>query len=171
MSAESTNENIADDVYYKYKCLEVSINPGVPMTNAVFTPPYAGASLSDNDDIASVLNKLARNTMLNEYEINCRNNFTNTEHDLIKKYNIKTLKDLLRCDFLSNHDKERAMKCYAYVHRRTELMDIEPFNGNTTVQFGKYLFTIRIASNKNITFIESYGKKTHQDFHLIQMVF
>ena len=63
------------------------------------------------------------------------------------------------------------MKCYAYVHRRTELMDIEPFNGNTTVQFGKYLFTIRIASNKNITFIESYGKKTHQDFHLIQMVF
>jgi hypothetical protein len=137
--------------YYIYKSVGVSVNPLLPSTKAKFNPPY----VSGNSGIGK------------EYEIDCRENFNEAEQEMIKRYDIKMLENLLRCDEISSSDKERAMECYKYVCKRIRLMGIEPFNGNTTIQCGKYLFAIRISKDKEITFTQSCGIHSRKEYSVM----
>jgi len=146
---DETYDEKIDNTYFTFTCDGVSVNPQLPKSKATFTPPYTNS--------------------WQEYEIDCRGNFNKEEQLLIKEYKIQSLEELLRSEKISAYDKSRALTCYKYVRDRNELMGIEPFNGNRMIQFGKYLLVIRIADDKSITFIQSCGIKTHDDYHTIQM--
>jgi hypothetical protein len=151
-NATIVEDAVADDMYYRYTCIGMCVNPMLPNTNAVFNPPYATDSSS----------------MCKTYDIDCRNNFNKEEQAIIARCAIKSLEDLLRCDNVSSRDKKRAMECYQYVCKRNEIMRLEPLNGNTTVQFGKYLLVIRISVDKVVTFTQSCGISSHEDYHVIK---
>lgn len=144
---------VADDVYYRYSCIGKCVNPSLPDTNAVFTPPYTNSTAG----------------MYRTYDIDCRNNFNKEEQAIIARCAIKSLEDLLRCDSVSSRDKKRALECYQYVCKRNTIMGLEPFNGNTTVQFGKYLLVIRISADKVVTFTQSCGISSHEDYHVVNI--
>jgi hypothetical protein len=132
-------DDLHDDVYFKFKSRGISVNPLLPTSKALFNPPYTDF----------------KSSIFTDYEIDCRDNFDKEEQTLIKKYNIQSLDDLLRCENIVSNDKARAIKCYKYVHDRNKLMGIEPPNGNTSIQIGKYMFNIRISFDKIVKFIQS----------------
>ena len=49
-------------------------------------------------------------------------------------------------------------------------MGIEPFNGNTGIQIGKYMFDIKISVDKSVKFINSHGINTHDDYTIYKVV-
>ena len=152
-----------DDVYFKFKSQGISINPLLPKSKALFNPPYT--DFTNNEQLPFGISS----SILTDYEIDCRDNFNKEEQTLIKKYNIQSLDDLLRCENIASYDKVTALKCYKYVCDRNELMGIEPFNGNTSIQMGKYMFNIKISFDKIVKFIQSCGIRTHDDYYTIQM--
>ena len=154
-------DDVHDDVYFKFKSQGISVNPLLPKSKALFNPPYITNSEQRPFGISS--------SSLTDYEIDCRDNFNKEEQTLIKKYNIQSLDDLLRCENIASYDKERALKCYKYVCDRNKLMGIEPINGNTSIQIGKYMFNIKISFDKIVKFIQSCGISTHDDYYTIQM--
>jgi hypothetical protein len=157
--------DVDDDIYFKFKSQKISLNPLLPKTKALFNPPYTNVPNIEQDSFK------INSSILTEYEIDCRNNFNKEEQILIKKYNIQSLDDLLRCENIESYDKTRALKCYKYVCDRNALMGIEPFNGNTTIQIDKYLFNIKISFDKTVKFIQSCGITTHNDYTTIQIGF
>jgi hypothetical protein len=146
-------DDVHTDIYFKFKSKGISVNPWLPDSKALFNPPYTNFT----------------NSILTDYEIDCRHNFDKEEQTLIKKYNIQSLDDLLRCENIASYDKKRALKCYKYVSDRQKLMGIEPFNGNTSIQIDKYMFNIKISFDKIVKFIQSFGISTHDDYSIIQM--
>jgi hypothetical protein len=70
----------------------------------------------------------------------------------------------LRSENIASDDKAKALKCYKYVYTRNELMGLEPFNGNTSIQFGKYMFNIKISFDKKVKFLQSMGVATEDDY-------
>ena len=137
------------DVYFKFKSPGISVHLFLPKSKALFNPPYTDNHLNGYRSA--------------EYEIDCRYNFNKEEKTLIKQYNIQSLDDLLRCKKISYLDKSRALKCYKYVCDRTELMGIEPYDGNTSIQLGKYHFNLKIFVDKTVKFIQSGGISTPDD--------
>jgi hypothetical protein len=106
-----------------------------------------------------------------EFYIDCSENFSKEEQDIIKNLKIKSLNDLLRYENLPSYDKSRALECYKYVSERFKFGGFEPVNGNVSIQFGEFLFVIKILNDKTIKFIQSAGKKTHNDFVHFQYKF
>jgi hypothetical protein len=149
-----------DDIYFKFKSKGISVNPLLPKSKALFNPPYTNNE-QDPFQISS--------SILTDYEVDCRDNFNKEEQTIIKKYNIQSLDDLLRCESIPSYDKARALKCYKYVCDRNELMGIEPFNGNTSIQICKYMFNIKISFDKIVKFIQSCGIRTHDDYYTFQI--
>lgn len=137
--------------YFSFKCEGISVNPILPNSKAIFNPMFTD--------------------MFIKYDINCSNNFSTEERLIIKKYNIQSLDDLLRCKNMSSYDKTRALECYRFVDTKFKLTGLEPFNGNTKIQFGKYLFVIRISFDRTIAFISSLGISNHSDYVTIQIGF
>jgi hypothetical protein len=125
------------DIYFKFKSQILSIHPLLTKSKAVFIPPYL----------------CTKNVI--EYDIDCRANFNKEEQNLIKKYNIQSLDDLLRCENITYYCKAEALKCYKYVSDKNKIMGVEPYNGNTLIQMGQYLFIIKISFDKTVTFIQS----------------
>jgi len=155
-------DDVHDDIYFKFKSQGISVNPLLPKSKALFNPPY----ITNNEQRPFGIGS----SILTDYEIDCRDNFNKEEQTLIKKYNIQSLDDLLRCENIASYDKSRALKCYKYVCDRNELMGIEPFNGNTSIQIDKYMFNIKISFDKIVKFIQSCGISTHDDYYTFQMV-
>jgi hypothetical protein len=165
-NTSSKYDDVYNDIYFKFKSQKISLNPLLPKSKALFNPPYIDVINIEHHPLQHLK---INSSILTEYEIDCRNNFNNEEQILIKKYNIKSLDDLLRCENITSADKTRSLKCYKYVCDRNELMGIEPFNGDTTIQISKYLFNIKISFDKTVKFIQSYGVRTHDDYMTIQM--
>jgi hypothetical protein len=152
-SLKEEEEECSGDIYFKFKSQGLSVNPWLLKSKALFNPPCIDVTAKYFDD----------------YEIDCRDNFNKEEQTLIKKYNIQSLDDLLRCENIASYDKERALQCYKYVRDRTlEKMGTEPCNGNANIQMGKYMFNIKISFDKTLKFIGSVGIKTHDDLHIIK---
>jgi len=101
--------------------------------------------------------------------VNCENNFTIDEKSVIDKFNINNIEDLIRNDKISKNDKQRCLKCFAYVTERYELMGVEPFNGHNVIQLEKYAISIRILPNGIIKYCKSLGEQSVKDFITIGM--
>ena len=108
-------------------------------------------------------------TPMSDVIIDCENNFTSNEKNVIDKFNINNIEDLIRNIHISNYDKHRCLKCYKYVCERYELMGYEPFNGHNMIQLEKYAIYIRILPNGIIKYCKSLGEKNVKDFTIIQM--
>lgn len=101
--------------------------------------------------------------------VDCENNFTIDEKNVIDKFNINNIEDLIRNDKISKNDKQRCLKCFAYVRERYELMGIEPFNGHNVIQLEKYTICIRILPNGIIKYCKSLGEQNTNNFAIIGM--
>lgn len=152
------NDDLNDDIYFKFKSQVISINPLLPRSKAVFNPPYK--EITYNKEPTFNIDS----GMLDEYEIDCINNFNKEEQTLVREYNIQSLDDLLRSENIASDEKVKALKCYKYVYDRNELMGIEPLNGNACIQFGKYMFNIKISFDRKVKFLQSMGIRTHDDY-------
>ena len=99
--------------------------------------------------------------------VDCENNFTSDEKNVIDKFNINNIEDLIRNNQISKNDKQRCLKCFAYVWKKYEFNGIEPFNGNNVIQLEKYAITIRILPNGIIKYCKSFGEQNVKDFTTI----
>ena len=75
----------------------------------------------------------------------------------IDKFNINNIEDLIRNDKISKNDKQRCLKCFAYVREIYELTWIEPFNGHNVIQLEKLAISIRILPTGIIKYCKSLG--------------
>ena len=101
--------------------------------------------------------------------VDCENNFTSDEKNVIDKFNINNIEDLIRNDKISKYDKQRCLKCFKYVRERYELMGIEPYNGNNSIQLEKYLIALRILPDGIIKYFKSMGETNIEKFTIIGM--
>jgi len=102
--------------------------------------------------------------------VDCVNNFSKDEKDVIDKFNINNIEDLIRNDKISKNDKQRCLKCFAYVREIYELTWIEPFNGHNVIQLEKLAISIRILPTGIIKYCKSLGEQNVKDFTMIGMV-
>jgi hypothetical protein len=146
-------ENIQKNKY-KFITEQVSIfTPNFPDTTKMI------ACETDKNDIS----------ICSDIIVDCENNFNSIEKEVIDKFNINNIEDLIRNEKISKNDKQRCLKCFAYVRERYELMGIEPFNGHNVIQLEKYAISIRILPNGIIKYCKSFGEKNVKDFTTIQM--
>jgi len=96
--------------------------------------------------------------------VDCENNFTRDEKEVIDKFNINNIEDLIRNNKIDKKDKYRCLKCFAYVRERYELMGTEPPNGHNVIQLEKYGISIRILPNGFIKYCRSWGEINVRDF-------
>jgi len=103
--------------------------------------------------------------------VDCENNFNSVEKEVINKFNINNIEDLIRNNKIDKNDKQRCLKCFDYVRKRYELMGIEPFNGHNIIQLEKFAISIRILPNGIIKYCKSFGEKNvKKDYTIIGMV-
>lgn len=96
--------------------------------------------------------------------VDCENNFTMDEKKVIDKFNINNVEGLIRHTRISENDKQRCLKCFAYVRGKYELMGIEPANGHNTIQLEKYAISIRILPDGTVKYCKSWGEQNIKDF-------
>lgn len=109
--------------------------------------------------------------------VNCENNFSIEEKNIIKEYNIKNIEDLLRNEKISKEDKIRSIKCYKIIITKCykiiitkyELTGIEPLQCHNCIKINNILFDIRILADGSIKYCKSLGEKSLEDFHLISI--
>jgi uncharacterized protein YkuJ len=99
--------------------------------------------------------------------VDCENNFTRDEKEVIDKFNINNIEDLIRNNKIDKIDKQRCLKCFAYVRERYELMGTEPPNGHNVIQLEKLAISIRILPNGIIKYCKSLGEINVRDFTII----
>jgi hypothetical protein len=139
---------------YKFITEQVSIlTPNFPDTTKMF------AYETDKNDIS----------ICSSIIVDCENNFNSIEKEVIDKFNIDNIEDLIRNEKISKNDKQRCLKCFAYVRQRYELTGIEPFNGHNVIQLEKYGISIRILPNGIIKYCKSLGEQNVKDFTIISM--
>ena len=139
---------------YKFITEQVSIfTPNFPDTTKMI------ACETDKNDIS----------ICSDIIVDCENNFNSIEKEVIDKFNINNIEDLIRNEKISKNDKQRCLKCFAYVRERYELMGIEPFNGHNMIQLEKYAISIRILPNGIIKYCKSLGEQNVKDFTIIGM--
>ena len=102
--------------------------------------------------------------------IDCENNFSTDEKEVIDKFNISNIENLIRNDKISKNDKHRCLKCFGYVHQRYKLMGIEPANGHNLIQLEKYTISIRILPDGIIKYCKSLGEQNTENFTILEMV-
>lgn len=137
---------------YKFITEQVSIfTPNFPDTTKMI------ACETDKNDIS----------ICSDIIVDCENNFNSIEKEVIDKFNINNIEDLIRNEKISKNDKQRCLKCFAYVLERYELMGIEPFNGHNVIQLEKYAISIRILPNGIIKYCKSLGEQNVKDFTII----
>ena len=106
-------------------------------------------------------------SIISDIIVDCENNFSKDEKEVIDKFNINNIEDLIRNEKISKNDKQRCLKCFAYVRDRYELTGIEPFNGHNVIQLEKYAISIRILPNGIIKYCKSLGEQKVKDFTII----
>ena len=152
-SIKNIFENIKKNKY-KFITEQVSIfSPNFPDTTKMI------ACETDKNDIS----------ICSDIIVDCENNFNSIEKEVIDKFNINNIDDLIRNEKISKNDKQRCLKCFAYVRERYELMGIEPFNGHNVIQLEKYAISIRILPNRIIKYCKSLGEQNVKDFTIIGM--
>ena len=146
-------ENIQKNKY-KFITEQVSIfTPNFPDTTKM------SACETDKNDIS----------ICSDIIVDCENNFNSIEKEVIDKFNINNIEDLIRNKKISKNDKQRCLKCFAYVRERYELMGIEPSNGHNVIQLEKYAISIRILPTGIIKYCKSLGEQNVKDFTIIGM--
>ena len=104
-------------------------------------------------------------TIISDIIVNCENNFTSDEKKTIDDFNINNIEELIRNEKISQIDKTRSLKCFAYVRDRYELMGIEPQNGHNMIQLGKYGIDVRILPDGTMKYCKSLGETDiHNDY-------
>jgi hypothetical protein len=155
--AEKAIQNLFENIQknkYKFITEQVSIfTPNFPDTTKMI------ACETDKNDIS----------ICSDIIVDCENNFTSDEKEVIDKFNINNIEDLIRNEKISKNDKQRCLKCFAYVCKRYELMGIEPLNGHNVIQLEKYAISIRILPNGIIKYCKSWGEQNVKDFTIIGM--
>ena len=106
-------------------------------------------------------------SMCSDIIVDCGNNFNSDEKEVINKFNINNIEDLIRNNKISKNDKQRCLKCLNYVRQRYGLMGIEPSNGHNVIQLEKYAISIRILPDGIIKYCNSLGEKNTEDFTII----
>lgn len=106
-------------------------------------------------------------SICSEIIVDCENNFTSDEKIVIDKFNINSIEELIRNNKISKNDKQRCLKCFAYVRKRYELMGFEPSKGHTVIQLEKYAICIRILPDRIIKYCKSLGEQNVKDFTII----
>lgn len=99
--------------------------------------------------------------------IDCENNFSTDEKQVIEKFNINNIEDLLRHDKISDLDKQRCVACYKYICEQYEIMGFETFKGHNAIQLEEYGVNIRILPNRKIKYCKSLGKIIVKDLRII----
>lgn len=154
---EKEIKNMFENIHknkYKFITEQVSIlTPNFPDTTKMI------ACETDKNDIS----------LCSSIIVNCENNFNSIEKEVIDKFNIDNIEDLIRNEKISKNDKQRCLKCFAYVRQRYELTGIEPFNGHNVIQLEKYGISIRILPNGIIKYCKSLGEQNVNDFTIISM--
>ena len=96
--------------------------------------------------------------------VDCEKNFTSMEKQVIDRFNINNIEDLIRNDKISKYDKQRCLNCFGYVRQKYGLMGIEPFNGHSSIQLEKYCISIRILPDGTIKYCKSMGETNIRDY-------
>lgn len=141
-----------DDNKYKFITHELSLSQQIFPSSTIFC-----AIKSENEDDQDVV------------FVNCENNFTENEKNVIEKYEINNLEDIVRCERLNIRDKKRCLKCYKYVVDIYESTGFEPFNGVNAIQMDDYVILIKISADRSVKYIKSLGKRRLDDFSIVSI--
>lgn len=101
-------------------------------------------------------------TLCSDIIVNCEDNFTEDEKQVIDRFDICNVEHLVRHEQISKHDKQRGLKCYQYVRERYGTTGVEPFNGHCMIQMDSYAFNVRILPSGQIKYCRSFGKRNVQ---------
>jgi hypothetical protein len=80
------------------------------------------------------------------------NNFSKNEIDLIRKYKIFTVTDLIRNKNIKQSEKENSIKCLSMVENHLNIFGTLPGNGNMALTLENQSFIIKIGENKRVSF-------------------
>jgi hypothetical protein len=153
-NADKEIQSIIQNMLNKYKFTTEQVS--------IFAPNFPDSTKmiaceTDKNDIS----------IFSDIIVDCENNFTRDEKEVIDKFNINNIEDLIRNNKIDKNDKQRCLKCFAYVRERYELMGTEPPNGHNVIQLEKLAISIRILPNGIIKYCKSLGEINVRDFTII----
>ena len=116
----------------------------------------------------SIFPKTTTKIEMNDYEddiiLDCKNNFTEDEQNVIHSYNITTIKDLMIHIRINNLEKINCLKYYKLI---TENYKLNGFGGifykTVSVQFNNYIINIIILHDGTIKYCSSSGEKIYDN--------
>jgi hypothetical protein len=98
-----------------------------------------------------------------EIIVDCEDNFSIDEKNVIDKFNINRVKDLIKNDKISNSYKKNCKEVVKCLRKRDNSNGNEPLNGNCLIKFEKYKIGLRILPTKilpagHIKYYKSWGE-------------
>ena len=88
----------------------------------------------------------------NEIYVECEENFTAEERQIVEEFNITSVKDFLQHDQFSKNAKKVCIECYRYVKDIYELDGEEPDNGHDIIKIQGRYFLFRILPSGHIKY-------------------
>jgi hypothetical protein len=113
--------------------------------------------------------KTTKKIEINDYEndiiiiIDCENNFTKDEKNVIYDYKITKLQDLMTDIRINNLEKINCLKYYKLITENYKLNGYDVFNETVSVQFNNYIINIIILHDGTIKYCSSSGEKIYID--------
>jgi hypothetical protein len=89
-----------------------------------------------------------------EVYVECENNFTENERQIIQSFRIISVKQLTQHTGFTRQDKTRCLECYKFVKTTFEETGEEPPNGHNTIQIGDIFVLVRISKTGLIKYVK-----------------
>jgi len=110
--------------------------------------------------------KTTKKIEINNYEndiiiIDCENNFTEEEKNVIDSYKINKLQDLMTDIRINNLEKIKCLKYYKLITENYKLNGYDVFNETVSVLFNNYIINIIILHDGSIKYCSSSGEKNY----------
>lgn len=112
----------------------------------------------------SVFPKTTRKNQINnknDFIIDCKNNFTEDEKNVINKYKIHKLGDLVTHSIIHAIDKSQCLLYYDDVLEDYNINGFEVFVNFASIQLDKYLFNIIVLHDQSIKYCSSLGETSY----------
>jgi hypothetical protein len=149
------NGNTDNDEYFKFNYTHGFID--LKHSRAIFNPPYIEHEDNKNDDFITQATKRIMDQSKINYEINCVNNFNIEEKCYIKKLKIKTLEDLIRCEYIDKKDKSRALGCF---NSPCRIINYPQYKGCISIKISPhFIFVVQILNDRRVIFLRSMDIK------------
>ena len=127
------------------------------------TPSIFNFKLKKLSYFESMFPKTTKKIEMNNYEddniVDCENNFTEDEKNIIYNYKINKIEDLLINPRIDKIEKYKCLKYYKFTSENYNLNGFEVFNKTISIHFNKYVFNIIILYDGSIKYCSSLGEK------------